>query len=1296
MYTELRLRTLAGSILKQGVIMSKYFKFIAGLVAVLALITGCGSDGENDNYVVFDAVEKQVTVNSDGSLDMTTASGITVKAEENTFSENINVKITEEERQTSLSSYFSNASPLFTISAEKVTATVYGDFTSKVTNVEKPVTIAIPNNIRKKGIYYLGVRANSSQDWNYSPVNDNNSYNTPLVLSSRFNIDYNTPEFYFQTYNVDCQFSVFLESEEHYKSTPRTVITGFVPEASPTEYELEDNHYKNDLSIKATIAGDRISNLSSDDYTVEIGFLNNDWSAYDYRTLPVTGANATYSVSKTGAGTGSQYKHTITLTNISDYSNNTLSFGLATSKVSPRVFPADFTVTVKVKGRLDVLAYENTKGISLTEKPQESKPETAYINVASVSPANGAVKVATDSASVITVRFDDELDTDTVWSDYVTVTNGSEKVSAAFEYKDMTLTISHTGLSEATAYTVTLKGGIKGKKEYSETVPYSFCFTTVKAGEKAQKEQPEPVIQEITYISLTGTLPANGSIDVATESTTAISISFDQELSSENDWPAFVSMTGSKGDTPYSVEYQNKTITVKHNGLLENSYYTVTIKAGLKGAEDNTEAPAVAYTFKTIRPATAYITAALTVPAQTTGIATSTPVEITFSDDIIWSDEDKELVTLSDGLSIVACAYSYEDRKLTLTPEHSLLFNKQYTVNISKYIKAAHEYTEMQGKQQLSFTTESYGITPEITGDTAEGLYRLVPGHTFTVDFKRQLTDTAVTAGHIYMLKNNVPFSNFTVDFDAGMQTATVTVNEAFESDAIYTVAVSEFADSRDNATINSVGKEFTAMSGIVITGIKIASGSEMITASGSTDVSREGNIRVTLSKPVNPDAVKLLKADGSEVTTGITGKTSENSDVIEFNYSAAYASTYGVQVVCSDETTGQELDSGIHTFATGLPFELELMDPAEPNGKDNPYLVCSAKALDTIRESEYVYSSYYFKQMADIDLATGTYTSPTNTSSEGWEPFPSNVEAQIGYNGYYDGNNKVIRNLSIYRPSDNFISLFGFMMGGYIKNLGLEDVNITGYNYLAPLISGAMSTLISNCYTTGIVINSIESEYEGYISGLVAAIIGASISNSHSTVTIISKSSFTGGLLGMAMMGVVSNSYYEGNISSIDYVGGIGGAMEAGTIRDCYAKGNITATGNNGYVGGLMGGIMGGSINNCYTEDITVTSNGSSVGGLLGFTEMTQINNSHSTGSVEGYENVGGLIGYCNSPVSNSYSECDVHGYNYVGGLIGGLDSDGSITDNCSASGNVTGEEEDPASRYVGDLIGYQDEGYD
>ena len=116
--------------------MSKYFKFIAGLVAVLALITGCGSDGENDNYVVFDAVEKQVTVNSDGSLDMTTASGITVKAEENTFSENINVKITEEERQTSLSSYFSNASPLFTISAEKVTATVYGDFTSKVTIVK--------------------------------------------------------------------------------------------------------------------------------------------------------------------------------------------------------------------------------------------------------------------------------------------------------------------------------------------------------------------------------------------------------------------------------------------------------------------------------------------------------------------------------------------------------------------------------------------------------------------------------------------------------------------------------------------------------------------------------------------------------------------------------------------------------------------------------------------------------------------------------------------------------------------------------------------------------------------------------------------------------------------------------------------------------------------------------------------------------------------------------------------------------------------------------------------------------
>ena len=51
----------------------------------------------------------------------------------------------------------------------------------------------------------------------------------------------------------------------------------------------------------------------------------------------------------------------------------------------------------------------------------------------------------------------------------------------------------------------------------------------------------------------------------------------------------------------------------------------------------------------------------------------------------------------------------------------------------------------------------------------------------------------------------------------------------------------------------------------------------------------------------------------------------------------------------------------------------------------------------------------------------------------------------------------------------------------------------------------------------------------------------------------------------------------------------------------------------------------------------------------------MGTISNSYSTGSVNGTNNVGGLVGY--NPygiISNSYSTGSVNGTSYVGGLAG------------------------------------------
>ena len=118
--------------------------------------------------------------------------------------------------------------------------------------------------------------------------------------------------------------------------------------------------------------------------------------------------------------------------------------------------------------------------------------------------------------------------------------------------------------------------------------------------------------------------------------------------------------------------------------------------------------------------------------------------------------------------------------------------------------------------------------------------------------------------------------------------------------------------------------------------------------------------------------------------------------------------------------------------------------------------------------------------------------------------------------------------------------------------------------------------------------------------------------------------------------------------------------------------------------VGGLVGYVFDSNIYNCsVTGSIQGKNN---VGGLIGsaFADLKNINisNSFSSGYVKGTNNVGGLIGstnayYGNVNISTSYSDSNVvsNGY-YIGGFIG-FAEDATNISNCYASGEVYGSED-------------------
>lgn len=138
---------------------------------------------------------------------------------------------------------------------------------------------------------------------------------------------------------------------------------------------------------------------------------------------------------------------------------------------------------------------------------------------------------------------------------------------------------------------------------------------------------------------------------------------------------------------------------------------------------------------------------------------------------------------------------------------------------------------------------------------------------------------------------------------------------------------------------------------------------------------------------------------------------------------------------------------------------------------------------------------------------------------------------------------------------------------------------------------------------------------------------------------------------------------------------GGLAGGNDYGTIKNSCINGKITGTYSTGGLVGMNYGIIIGCSGSVNVTGIDY------VGGLIGSNSSGELSLSYCTGSVSGYNEVGGLSGenFCN--VLNSYSTCTVDGNSYIGGLIG-RDS-GTVTC-CYSTGLVTGID------YIGGVFGY------
>ncbi len=249
-----------------------------------------------------------------------------------------------------------------------------------------------------------------------------------------------------------------------------------------------------------------------------------------------------------------------------------------------------------------------------------------------------------------------------------------------------------------------------------------------------------------------------------------------------------------------------------------------------------------------------------------------------------------------------------------------------------------------------------------------------------------------------------------------------------------------------------------------------------------------------------------------------------------------------------------------------------------------NPYLIATPADFNDVR----LYLSRYFKQISDINLDI----------YDNFEPI-GNISTP--FSGHYDGGSFKISSLSITRPDQDYIGLFGYTNYAYINNCNIYG-NVQGKNYVGGCI--------------------------GYINH--------------------------GG------DNDIKNCVFNGNIQGGDYVGGFVGVNNSGGLSQCKAKGQVSG---NLIVGGFIGlhGSVSAIINDCSSESDIVGNR--EIGGFVGRipgTSRADINRCYYIGNITCFvDTVGGFIGRMQySRIQNCFCKANINEGSVNGGFVGYIDA--------------------------------------
>ena len=457
----------------------------------------------------------------------------------------------------------------------------------------------------------------------------------------------------------------------------------------------------------------------------------------------------------------------------------------------------------------------------------------------------------------------------------------------------------------------------------------------------------------------------------------------------------------------------------------------------------------------------------------------------------------------------------------------------------------------------------------------------------------------------------------FTVEPDSGYQIASVLAgSEALRGEnGSYTYTVK--GDCIIAVTFQKL--TYTVTAKVSGTGGKVSVSPEKVEHGGNVTVTVTPNEGYTVGSVRTADGTLLTpNADGTYTLANVTKDQTITVTFQKQTYTVTVTAGTGGTASVSSKEVGHG-DSVTVTIAPNDNYEIKSV---QDNGtdvtgqvKNNTYTLANVTADHDIAVTFQKLTSYTVttsKQLMDWaeEVRNGNRSLDCTlaadiTLTEPWTPV--GTDYQNPYTGTFDGNNHTIRGLTV-TGSNEYAGLFGYIgKDGTVKNVKLEDVQITSDHQYANAggVAGMNDGTIENCSVSG----SVSSNYSA--GGVVAQQFGNSITKCSSSATVKGTGE-VGGVAGKTdNSATLTACYATGNVtferaSTINtFAGGVVGFNGTGSILTaCYATGNVTGTGTGTgscYVGGVTGDNASGTLTACYHAKGTVSGPDGATGGVTG-----------------------------------------------------------------------------------------------